>query len=150
MTDNLNTQPTGSVFKVPLIEQVFDGMHVVSADGKDLGKVEFVKFGDPEALTTQGNELGTGPGFIAVPFRPASGDSGTQNRGFGLPFGSGGEPDVVEPLRSQLLREGFLKIDGGDLFDTDRYVRADQIIAVTDKTVRIALRDREVPTETGA
>jgi len=147
MTDQFGTAK-GGVFRTPPIERVVEGMRVFDVDGREIGVVEYVKFGDPEAITTQGNESENGIGFAAVPWRMNTGDTSPTNRGFGLPIVGGGEPDVEDPLRSQLLREGFVKIDGTDLFDTDRYVRADQILDVSGDSVRIALREREVPKET--
>ena len=37
-----------------VIEQVREGMHVVASDGKKIGKVEALKMGDPEAVTSDG------------------------------------------------------------------------------------------------
>src|SRR5207249_1306676 len=45
-----------SVFKSKLIERVQEGMRVIDANGDDIGSVEHLKMGDPEALTTAGNE----------------------------------------------------------------------------------------------
>ncbi len=39
------------------MEQVYEGMTVVDQQGKRVGKVEAVKMGDPQAITTQGEEL---------------------------------------------------------------------------------------------
>ncbi len=47
------------------------------------------------------------------------------------------EPDVPEPLRSQLLRTGFIKVDGSGLADADRYIGADRISEVSGATVRL-------------
>ncbi len=49
------------------------------------------------------------------------------------------EPAVPEPERSELLRCGFIKIEGPDLSDTDRYVKGDRIAAVSGDTVRLTL-----------
>src|SRR5437660_707247 len=38
------------------IARVQEGMRVVDATGEQVGKVAYVKMGDPEAVTTQGNE----------------------------------------------------------------------------------------------
>jgi hypothetical protein len=46
----------GPIDKVGPIEQVFEGMRVVDSAGNEVGKVEFVKMGDPEAITIQGQE----------------------------------------------------------------------------------------------
>jgi Uncharacterized protein conserved in bacteria (DUF2171) len=47
------------------------------------------------------------------------------------------EPDVPGPLRARLLRSGYVKVDGGFLIDTDRYVPADMVASVSDDTVRL-------------
>jgi hypothetical protein len=46
----------GSIDEIGPIEEVFEGMRVVDAHGDEVGKVEFVKMGDPEAITIQGQE----------------------------------------------------------------------------------------------
>src|SRR5829696_9061742 len=97
--------------KNTLIERVYDGMRVVDSDGRDVGKVELVKMGDPEAETTQGNRIGPATGVTPL-------DSDYN------------EPEVPQPIRDDLLRAGFIKVDGANLFDTDRYFRADVIESV--------------------
>lgn len=96
-----------------VIELVQNGMHVFDSTGRDVGEVEYVQFGDPEAMTTRGNEAsaeGLVGGIIASV--------------------KGSEPDVPQPIKDRLLRWGFVKIDGPGLTDTDRYVRADRIVGV--------------------
>ena len=46
----------GSSVDTSAMARVQEGMHVVDAAGEDLGKVEFLQMGDPEAVTTEGNE----------------------------------------------------------------------------------------------
>jgi hypothetical protein len=108
-----------------LLERVHEGMAVVDAAGERLGRVEDVVMGDPEAATTQGNEAvrrGGIVGAVADAVRDVP-----------------GEPDVQEPRRSQLLRLGYLKVDGPGLLAPDRYVRADQIRGVSADTVTLAV-----------
>ena len=108
-------------FRTELIERVREGMTVVDAAGAKLGTVAYVKMGDPQAVTTQGNEPGE-PGLLgAIP----------------PPVAREREPDAPEPLRSQLLRSGFIKVDGPGLADTDRYVSGDRIGEVAGDTVRL-------------
>jgi hypothetical protein len=58
-------------------------------------------------------------------------------------FGDEREPDVPGPLRAQLLRYGFVKVDGPGLTDTDRYVRSDRIASVSGDTVTLSVsKDR--------
>lgn len=109
-----------SVFRTQLIEQVQDGMVVFDVEGKRMGTVEYVKMGDPEALTTRGNEPSIVNGVM-----PMSDESD--------------EPQVPEPLRSDLVRVGFIKIDGENLFDTDRYFRADLVDRIEDGHVYMKL-----------
>src|SRR5947209_4632952 len=94
-----------------LIERVYEGMKVVDAVGREIGKVSYVQMGDPEAATTQGNRpMRTGLlGDIAQAISPAVEP----------------EPEVAEPLWSELTRLGFIKVDGPGLFEAERYVRAD-------------------------
>ena len=96
------------------ISQVVEGMRVFDAAGKEVGKVEFVKLGDPEAITTLGEE--------------------TDN----------GEPRVVGELRERLLRLGFIKVDRNGLLKSDAYVAADEIDGVQDGTVRLTVTDKEM------
>ena len=96
-----------------VIEMVQNGMHVFDSTGRDVGEVEYVQFGDPEAMTTRGNEA-SAEGLI----------------GGIVASVKGSEPDVPQPIKDRLLRWGFVKIDGPGLTDTDRYVRADRIVGV--------------------
>src|SRR5688500_481828 len=113
-----------SVFKSQLMERVHEGMRVIDAKGDDIGYVAHFKMGDPEALTTKGNEPTVSAGYI-----PLSDDAD--------------EPEVPEPIRSDLLRVGYIKVDGPDLFDTDRYLRADVVERVEGEKVFLRLeRDR--------
>ncbi len=108
-----------------IINRVRQGMTVVDAAGEELGKVDFVKLGDPGAATVGADEPAE-PGFFAAIF---VGD---------------GEPDVPEPLRSRLLRFGYVKVDGAGWIDTDRYVTADLIAGVSGDTVRLTARKDEI------
>ena len=104
------------------IARVQEGMRVVDATGEEVGKVAYVKMGDPEAVTVRGNEPGaTGPtGRFADVVAP--GDR---------------EPDVPDPLRTNLLRTGFIKIKGHGLFAKDRYVSIERVRDVLDDEVRL-------------
>jgi hypothetical protein len=96
------------------ISQVVEGMRVFDAAGKEVGKVEYVKLGDPEAITTLGEE--------------------TDN----------GEPRVAGELRERLLRLGFIKVDRKGFLSPDGYVAADQIDRVQDGAVHLTVTDKEM------
>jgi heat induced stress protein YflT len=101
------------------ISQVVEGMRVFDAAGKEVGKVEFVKLGDPEAITTLGEE--------------------TDN----------GEPRVAGELRERLLRLGFVKVDRKGFLKSDAYVAADEIDRVQDGAVHLTVTDKEMLKEAG-
>jgi hypothetical protein len=110
------------------LARVCEGMPVVDAIGQEIGTVEYVKMGNPDTATARGStQVSTDPvtEIAAAVF--------------------GGEADVPEPKRSQLLRYGFIRIDGSGLSDTDRFVRSDKIRDVVDDTVRLTIsRDQLV------
>ena len=133
--DNTDTtlETTGSMMAVSAASQVInlvrEGMRVVDVNGEELGKVDYAKMGDPGAATVGADAPGE-PGFIEAVF-----------------VGEG-EPDVPEPLRSRLLRLGFLKIDGKGWIDTDRYVTADLIGRVSGDNVTLTVaKDRVLSDE---
>lgn len=100
------------------IEQVREGMKVVSAAGEAVGTVESFKMGDPEANTTEGQLVGQRRGPIAEFMANA--------------FGGG--PDVSEEQAERLLRLGYIRIDGPGL-GADSYRAADQLDRVEGDTV---------------
>ena len=105
------------------MSRVREGMHVVDASGQDVGKVDIVRMGDPEAATTEGNE--------DMPNRPFD--------VLAEALGGEKEPDVPEPLRSRLVRSGYLKLDGPKLFDADRYVPGDYVRDVSGDRVQLSV-----------
>lgn len=111
-----------------ILNAVQRGMHVVDASGEDVGRVDMIRMGDPEAATTAGNaDMSVTPlDVIAV---AAGGEE---------------EPDVPEPLRSRLVRSGYLKLAGAHLFDADRYVPAEYVRDISDDRVRLSVRRDEL------
>jgi hypothetical protein len=93
------------------ISQVVEGMRVFDADGQEVGVVEYVKLGDPEAITTLGEET------------------------------DDGEPRVAGELRERLLRLGFVKVDRKGLLKADGYVAADEIDRVQDGAVHLTVTE---------
>ncbi len=116
-----------------LVERVREGMDVVGPDGSRLGTVKYVKMGDPQAVTTRGNAgLFQGPGLIGSP-----GDERGVLDANDLPGWSTGEPHVPDPLRTRLMRVGYIEVDGPDLGGDRRYIAADRVEAVDLDTVRL-------------
>jgi len=117
-----------SITNLGPIEQGREGMTVMDSAGDKVGKVEGVKMGDPGAATEAGNEL-QDTGFLGDIAEAFAGDER--------------EPDVPGPARARLLRSGYIKVDGGFLIETDRYVPADLIASVSGDTVHLRVpKDR--------
>lgn len=99
------------------IVAVVAGMRVVDSADHEIGTVEYVKMGDPDAVTVEGQ---------AYPPRTLVDEIAESI--------TGPEPDLPPSIAARLLRVGFLKVDGEGLA-ADRYVSADQIADVTDDRV---------------
>ena len=54
---------------------------------------------------------------------------------------------MPEPLRSRLVRSGYLKLDGPRLLDADRYVPGDYVRDVSDDRVQLSVRRDELVKE---
>jgi len=112
------------------IAKVVNGMTVVDRSGTEIGKVELVKMGDPEAVTPAGQKVDDGEGVVRVLAESI--------------FGA--EPDVPGPIAARLLRLGYLKVDGKGL-EADRYVASDQIGEVDQGVVRLTVAKDELSKE---
>ena len=112
--------------------RVQEGMRVVDAAGEDLGKVEYLQMGDPEAVTTEGSEHRPLDLVGAVVERALSEES---------------EPDVPDPMRTQLQRTGYLKIGGHGIGGRARYVSSEHVSAVSSETVRLSVRKDDLARE---
>ncbi len=107
------------------IAAVRQGMSVVDVAGERVGVVELVKAGDPDAATPQGQ---VADGLVA------------EVKGA---FG-GGEPRVPSELASQLVRVGFVKVDGRGILGRDVYVAAVQVKDVVDGVVHLGVSQTEL------
>lgn len=115
-----------------LIAAVRQGMRMIDSAGEDVGEVEFVKMGEPDAVTAQGQRVGEPYGIVDAVAETVT----------------GAEPDVPGELAAQLLRVGYVKVDGKGLRDVDRYVASDQIADVTADTVRLHVTRGQLAAET--
>jgi len=111
--------------------QVQEGMPVVDAAGDEIGKVEAVQMGDPDAVTTGGDE------------HRATDLLGRVAEG----LGDEAEPDVPGPLRNRLRRSGYIKISGKGILAADRYVSSDRVREVSNGAVRLTVRKAELARE---
>jgi hypothetical protein len=95
-------------------------MRVFDAFGKEVGEVEFVKLGDPEAITIRGEVK------------------------------DNGEPRVAGELRERLLRRGFIKVHRKGLLKSAAYAAADEIDRTRARAVHLTVTDKEMLKEADA
>ena len=60
----------GSIDRIGPIEKVYEGMMVVDVNGEEVGKVEFVKLGDPHAISIQGEMLASWSSRVTITSSP--------------------------------------------------------------------------------
>lgn len=126
-TDNTSTAGTMAGGGSAHLAHIREGMTVIDANGDEVGKVSYVKMGDPEAMSTMGEEMDTGGGFLG---------------GF---LGDDNEPDVPDPFRSELIRDGFVKVDTKGFFGSDRYLPSNTIGTVSSDTVTLTVTRDSIP-----
>jgi hypothetical protein len=105
------------------ISQAMIGDAVVDSTGKEVGTVKFVKMGDPNAVTDEGQDDGD-PGILGF-----GGDS----------YDMGNLP---EQARHQLMRVGFIHIDVS--WADDRFAGAGQIARVENNTVYLNVPEADL------
>jgi hypothetical protein len=104
-----------------LLQQVTEGMRVVDASGEDVGKVTFVQFTDPGAVT---NDPARDPG------------EGSFVEDLAEAFtGASGKDDEIE---ERLLKQGYIRVDGGVIGD-DKLATSGQIAVVSGDVVRLSV-----------
>ncbi|MBB4958661.1 hypothetical protein [Micromonospora polyrhachis] len=111
------------------IAVIVPGMRVVDAAGVEVGTVDLVQLGDPNAVTVQ------------APTPDA--DVGLDD----LIRAGAEEPEVPADTAARLLREGFLKVDARRPLDGAVYVEADQIGVVSASEVRLNVLTGELAPE---
>lgn len=128
-TDNTAAGRTGDITNTGPIDLVENGMRVFDANGDELGKVDSIKMGDPGAVTTRGEEPYDGGDLLDEIGRAVF----------------GGE-ELPEQIRHNLLRVGYIRVDGKGWFDTDYFAAADQIATVEGDAVRLSVAKEALPT----
>lgn len=101
-----------------LPEQIEIGMKVYDSELREIGTIDGLKY--PENATAPGVEPAT--------VDAADREDATLADAVAEAFG---RDDVPEPLRSQLLREGYVHLDTKGLFASDRYILPEQISRLT-------------------
>ncbi|MFI9641202.1 hypothetical protein ACIG87_14250 [Micromonospora sp. NPDC051925] len=113
-----------------VISRITTGMRVVDTVGVEIGTVDLVQRGDPNAVTVQGSTADPG-GSLNELIESAAVE----------------EPDVPADLAARLLRTGYLKVSTELARTGAVYVLADQIATVTDGQVRLHVPVGDLPPE---
>ena len=114
-----------------VISRITTGMRVIDSTGVEIGTVDLVQRGDPNAVTVQG---------------PPTADPGSSLDEL-IESTAVEEPDVPADLAARLLHSGYLKVST-DLARTGAvYVLAERIAAVTDDEVRLDVPVENLPAE---
>ncbi len=103
--------------------KIEDGMAVVDVTGNKVGKVRSYKMGDPNAVTSDGQEMESGD---------EEGLWGMVRRAFG------DDSDLHPQQRERLLRVGYVEIDATG-FKKDFVVPADHVDRVDGDTVHLSV-----------
>ena len=114
-----------------VISRITTGMRVIDSTGVEIGTVDLVQRGDPNAVTVQG---------------PPTADPGSSLDEL-IESTAVEEPDVPADLAARLLHSGYLKVST-DLARTGGvYVLAERIATVTDDEVRLDVPVEDLPAE---
>ncbi|MDM4722017.1 hypothetical protein QTQ03_21405 [Micromonospora sp. WMMA1363] len=113
----------------PVLSRVTTGMRVLDAAGTNIGTVDLVQRGDPNAVTVQAPTADPGSSLDELIESTAT-----------------EEPDVPADLAARLRHAGYLKVSTDQVSTGAVYVLADQIAAVTD-AVRLDVPLTDLPAE---
>jgi len=114
-----------------MIAQINEGMIVYDCQDQRVGVVEFVKFTDEDTSTPPPDAVGRIDNYS------------TQSFWGGLTTVFDDPDDISDTMRSRLVREGYLRIDGGFLAP-DRIALLDQIADVNHDAVTLTVTRDEL------
>jgi hypothetical protein len=112
-----------------LLQQIREGMDVYDANGEQVGTVDSVHFGEPEAITTE-SDRGRGEGGGGTE-NPLGGDSDGSLFDI-LDLGLG--PEANERMQ----RFGYITIDGKGLFSGKKFASSQEITSVSGNEVALS------------
>lgn len=110
---------------------VEQGMRVFDREHHEIGKVEWVQFGDDDPETLEVEASGPRRGR----------DDDTLFDVIAKAFTSDNVPDE---LRDRLVHQGFVRIDADGLFQADRYVMPEQIDSVSGEGLNLNVTKDEL------
>ena len=106
------------------LRNVEHGMRVFDREHQEIGKVEWVQFGDDDPDTIEVEASGPRQQRDDVNLVDVIAKAFTSD-------------NVPEELRDRLVHQGFVRIDADGLFEADRYVMPDQIDSVSGDEVTL-------------
>jgi len=102
------------------LKLIEEGMKVFDRERHEIGRVEYVRFGDDDPTTPQVEAAA-----------PNTLDTGRDTLLDSLAEAFGANDDLPEEIRQKLLQQGFVRIDAKGIFAADRYVTPGQIASVS-------------------
>lgn len=114
-----------------VLAQVHEGMTVYDRLHNEIGRVERVQMSDDDPSTPQVEAVTPGNQREDKGLIDHIADAFTTDR-------------LPEEMRRRLLQQGFIRIDSSGLFEADRYVMPDQIMAVSDDAVTLKVSRDEL------
>ena len=116
-----------------LLSKVHKGMKVYDQAQNEIGKVEYVQFGDEDPLKP-------GPETATVS-RAQRNQEYTLVHDIANAFQTDDLPDT---LKERLMRYGFIRLDASGLFNADRYIFPNQIKSVDGNRVTLNVGKAEL------
>ncbi|MBN9310982.1 hypothetical protein [Devosia sp.] len=101
------------------LKSVEEGMKVFDRERHEIGKVEYVRFGDDDPDT---------PEVEAFDLSETDERNDSLLKDIAKAFAS---DDLPEELRERLLHQGYVRLDADGLFAADRYIVPEQIEPVS-------------------
>jgi len=115
------------------LRDIHEGMKVFDSTNAEIGKVDWVKFGDDNPTTPEPEASGLGT------FDRQRRDTFIDN------LAEAFAPDEIpEEVREKPLLQGFVRIDADGLFNADRYVAPDQIERITGDALMLNVSKSEL------
>ena len=116
-----------------VLRRVHEGMKVVDASRKEIGRVDWVQYGndDPETLDVEARST--------EGMKEPLADTLVDNLVDAFRV-----DDLPEEIRQRLLMQGFVRIDAAGIFAADRYVLPEQIAGVADDELMLNVEKSEL------
>lgn len=129
-----------------ILTMVREGMPVYDLAGEEVGRVDMVYLGTVDEAQDQ--DVREEQGDSLDPVRPVA-TSLTDQPGEDMlvnPTGEflGSDVGLPESHRSQMLRQGFIRIEGNDSSQPERYALAGHIASVSDENVELHISEEEL------